>query len=80
MAAYTGLQCNGLLVETFEPISDTAARECRTLDSPSQVSAVIFSVSEDNADTWVFGLHDDGACVDDAGDYIRELFPATCLE
>jgi hypothetical protein len=80
VSAYSGIRCNGQELSRHEPSTDPAPnRECRLFDYFEQTSSVVFIVSEDTEDTWVFGLHEspeDNSCVYDvegAGTYIRTL-------
>lgn len=78
VSSYSGVRCNGQELSRHEPSTDPAPnRECRLFGYPEQTSSVVFMVSEDTEDTWVFGLHEspeDNSCIYDvvgAGTYIR---------
>lgn len=78
VAAYTGQRCNGEQLSLHEPLQQPADdRECRFFTHHVSTTSVVFSVAEDNTDTWIFGLHaspNDDSCVYDqegAGSYTR---------
>lgn len=78
VSAYTGLQCNGEQLSHHEPSQQPAEdRECRLFGDFVATSSVVFAISEDTDDTWVFGLHEspeDNSCIYDpegAGAYTR---------
>jgi hypothetical protein len=86
VAAYTSQRCNGEQLSLHEPIQQPADdRECRFFTHHVATTSVAFSVSEDNTDTWIFGLHsspNDDSCVYDqegAGSYTRTFPDEQCL-
>lgn len=67
--SYTGLQCNGELLDTQSPLVQPAQdSECRPLECPVQTSSLSLVIGDDNVNTWVFsffGTEDGGSCLEE---------------
>lgn len=84
--SYTGLRCNGELLDTQSPLVEPAQNiECQTLEYPVRTASIVLVVDEDNADTWSFGLFDNpngnscGEGYEESGSYRSEWFPGRAL-